>query len=104
MHGSLSISMAETTDTYPAGLVLPKSLEQLSILIASGKYSPIEAVEQCLERIHQRESEVQAWVYLAEAEARAQAQQLTQELRSDSPRSPLHGIPFGVKDIYGKML
>ena len=100
MHGSLSISMAEPTDTYPADLAMPGSLEQLSILIASGEYSPVEAVEQCLERIHQRETEVQAWTYLAEAEARSQAQQLTQELLTDNPRSPLHGIPFGVKDIY----
>jgi Asp-tRNA(Asn)/Glu-tRNA(Gln) amidotransferase A subunit family amidase len=100
MHGSLSISMAETIDICPAGLALPRSLEQLSTLVASGEYSPVEAVEQCLERIHQRESKVQAWAYLAGAEARSQAQQLTQELLSNGPRSPLHGIPFGVKDIY----
>ena len=78
----------------------PQSLEQLSRSIAEGRCSPVDAVEQCLERIREREAEVLAWAYLAETEAGEQARQLTEELRSSGPRGPLHGIPFGVKDIY----
>ena len=78
----------------------PQSLEQLSLSIAEGRRTALEAVEQCLERIRAREPEVLAWAFLAETEAREQARQLTEELRSSAPRGPLHGIPFGVKDIY----
>ena len=78
----------------------PQSLEQLSRSIAEGRCTPLEAVERCLERIREREADVLAWCYLADTEAREQARQLTEELRSSGPRGPLHGVPFGVKDIY----
>ena len=78
----------------------PQSLEQLSRSIAAGGCSPIDAVEQCLARIREREPEVLAWSYLAETEARDEARRLTEELQSKGPRGPLHGVPFGVKDIY----
>ena len=79
---------------------LPQPIEQLSASIATGKFSPVELIEHCLQRIRQREPEVHAWAYLAEVQALSEAQQLASELRSKGPRSPLHGIPFGVKDIY----
>ena len=78
----------------------PQSLEQLSRSIAEGRCTPVDAVEQCLARVREREPELLAWSYLAESEAREQARRLTDELRSSGPCGPLHGIPFGVKDIY----
>ncbi len=82
------------------GSETPQSLEQLSRSIAEGRRTPVEVTEQCLERILVREPEVLAWAFSAETEALALARQLTEELQSRGPRGPLHGIPFGVKDIY----
>ena len=76
------------------------SLQQLGASIARGECSPVEAVERCLRRISERESEILAWAYVAETEALEQGRQLTEELQSKGPRGPLHGIPFGVKDIF----
>ena len=76
------------------------SLEELSRRIRDREVTPVEVVEACLARIGEREDSVHAWSYLAADEARAQAKRLTEELASGSPRSALHGIPFGVKDIY----
>ena len=76
------------------------SLEELSRRIRDREITPAEVVEGCLARIEEREDSIQAWSYLAGDEARAQAKRLTEELTSGPPRSVLHGIPFGVKDIF----
>ena len=56
-----------------------------------------EAVTRvCLERIAAREPAVQAWQHLDAEGAIAQAQALD---RAPQKRGPLHGVPFGVKDI-----
>jgi Asp-tRNA(Asn)/Glu-tRNA(Gln) amidotransferase A subunit family amidase len=52
-------------------------------------------VSACLERIAKREPEVRAWAYVAEKEALEQARRLDAE----APRSPLHGVPVGIKDV-----
>ena len=55
-----------------------------------------EAVARaCLERIAAREPQVRAWQYLDPDAVLAQARALD----GSSARGPLHGVPFGVKDI-----
>lgn len=55
-----------------------------------------QVVRACLDRISERESDVQAWVHLAAEPALKRAQQLD--------RGPitglLHGLPVGVKDLF----
>ncbi len=64
-------------------------------LIKAGELTSEVLVRSCLARIEARDNDVGAWAALdpdrAIAEARARD--------SESPRSLLHGIPFGVKDI-----
>lgn len=76
------------------------ALEELSRRIRDGEVTPVEVVESCLARVGEREDSVHAWSYLAGDRALAQAKSLTEELNSGPPRGALHGIPFGVKDIY----
>lgn len=52
-------------------------------------------VSACLERISQREREVHAWAWIDPAKALDEARQRDQE----APRSPLHGVPVGIKDV-----
>ena len=52
-------------------------------------------VTACLERIAKREPEVHAWAYLDAERALAEARQRDRE----APRSPLHGVPVGIKDV-----
>ena len=52
-------------------------------------------VSACLERIAKREPEVHAWAYLDAERALAEARKRDAE----SPRSPLHGVPVGIKDV-----
>lgn len=54
-----------------------------------------ELVRSCLARIRLREPEVHAWAAIEPDSAIAQARNLDRE----PPRSKLHGIPIGVKDV-----
>lgn len=68
--------------------------------IAGGKLTSEALVAACLERVRQRENEVQAWAYIdpdaALREARARDRQ--------TPRTRLHGIPVAVKDVIDTMM
>lgn len=64
--------------------------------IAAGTLTPSALLESCLERIDAREGDVGAFIHLDVDAARAKAKQRDQE----TPKSPLHGVPIGVKDIF----
>jgi Asp-tRNA(Asn)/Glu-tRNA(Gln) amidotransferase A subunit family amidase len=57
-------------------------------------------VRTLLTRIEQREEQLKAWAYVARAEAEQAAAEADRESASGKRRGPLHGIPFGVKDIF----
>ena len=52
-------------------------------------------VRSCLERIEARDADIRAWSYLDPRQAIAQAR----ELDKRPAVGPLHGLPFGVKDV-----
>ena len=63
--------------------------------IHKGEVTSEELVRACLERIEEREPEVEAWVHLDAEYSLAQAR----ERDRASNRGPVHGLPFAVKDI-----
>src|SRR5918999_1197592 len=67
--------------------------------IRDGLLTSEELVEGCLEQIRALEPRVQAWQFLDEAHALAQARALDERKRNGEPLGPLHGVPVGVKDI-----
>lgn len=56
-------------------------------------------VDACLARIEARDADVEAWIFLDPALARAQADAADAALAAGKPSGPLHGIPVGLKDI-----
>jgi Asp-tRNA(Asn)/Glu-tRNA(Gln) amidotransferase A subunit family amidase len=68
--------------------------------IRDGVLSSRELVEACLERIRALEPKVQAWHFLDESHARAQARAADERKALGEPIGPLHGVPVGVKDIF----
>jgi Asp-tRNA(Asn)/Glu-tRNA(Gln) amidotransferase A subunit family amidase len=58
-----------------------------------------ELVQACLERIRAVEPTVQAWQYLDEDHALAQARAADERRRSGAGIGPLNGVPVGIKDI-----
>ena len=71
------------------------TLGQMAQAIRAGNLTSEALVSSCLARIAQIEPDVLAWASLDAKAALARAKQLDKE----APRSPLHGIPIGVKDI-----
>jgi len=67
--------------------------------IRDGVLTAEELVEASLERIRQLEPKVQAWTFLDEDHALAQARALDERKRNGEPLGPLHGVPVGLKDI-----
>ena len=71
------------------------SASEAADLINQGKVTSEELVRACLERIEEREPEVEAWVHLDAEYTLAQAR----ERDAEPSRGPVHGLPFAVKDI-----
>jgi Asp-tRNA(Asn)/Glu-tRNA(Gln) amidotransferase A subunit family amidase len=63
--------------------------------IASGKITAVALAEACLARFAEREDAVQAWAHIDAGGFLAQAR----ECDAGPRRGPLHGIPFGAKDV-----
>ena len=71
------------------------SATEAAAAIRAGSLSSEKLVRACLDRIHTREDDVQAWAYIDPELALSQARARDRE----TPRSRLHGIPVGVKDV-----
>jgi len=76
------------------------TISQASKKIRNGQLTPIELVESLLTRIDQLEPRLDAWVTVNTESALKAAKTLTREAKNGKIRSPLHGIPVGIKDIY----
>src|SRR5216684_3943054 len=76
------------------------SLAELSRLIAARKLSPVELVDALIHRVEQYDAQTRAFITATFDLARRQARQAEAELAAGRSRGPLHGIPFGLKDIY----
>jgi len=71
------------------------SLSALIASVTSDELRPSEVVADALERVDRTEPDIRAWVRVDRARALEAARRLDSTVR----KSPLHGIPFGVKDI-----
>src|ERR1700694_5447872 len=67
--------------------------------LRSGMTTPTELLAETLERIDLLDGEIKAFVTVMRDEAMADAEKAEQEQRTGLFRSPLHGVPIGVKDI-----
>ncbi len=74
------------------------TLKQASERIRSKQVSPVDLTEACLARIKTYNPKTDAWITVMRDRALAQAKLLEKEQTSGNFRSPLHGIPIGLKD------
>ena len=72
---------------------------QAAEAISNGAISSVQLVEACLARIRELEPQVQAWQFLDEAHALAQARSRDLDRSEGRAIGPLHGVPVGLKDI-----
>lgn len=76
------------------------SLQDLGTSISSGAISPVDCVKRSIDEIEQRNEHLQAFLSCDAEAALSQARKAEEEIMRDGPRSPVHGLPFGVKDLF----
>src|SRR6266404_6193524 len=76
------------------------SIAALSKLIAGRSLSPVELVDALIRRVEQYDTQTRAFITPTFDLARRQARQAEAEIAAGRSRGPLHGVPFGLKDIY----
>jgi Asp-tRNA(Asn)/Glu-tRNA(Gln) amidotransferase A subunit family amidase len=75
------------------------SIRQLGALLRGRKISSVELTKFYLERLRRYDPLLKCVVTYMDELALEQAERADQELRAKKDRGPLHGIPWGVKDI-----
>ena len=75
------------------------SIKEAAEEVHSGIITPTELVIETLGRIDTLDGNLKAYVTVMRDQAYEDAERLERELRTGLYRSPLHGIPIGVKDI-----
>ena len=79
--------------------VLYKPVSDLSKLVRSRKVSPVELTRACLARIEALDPKLGAFATVTADLALEQARQAEREIAAGKDRGPLHGIPYGAKDL-----
>ncbi len=77
-----------------------KSMAELAELIRTRAVSPVELAQAYLDRIEQLNPQLDAFITKTGERAIEQARAMEAEIAAGHYRGPMHGMPFGLKDIY----
>ena len=75
------------------------SIREIGALLRARRISAVELAEACLGRLERFGPALGAVVTVTRERALAQAHRANQELLAGHDRGPLHGIPYGAKDL-----
>jgi aspartyl-tRNA(Asn)/glutamyl-tRNA(Gln) amidotransferase subunit A len=76
-----------------------RTIRELGADLRSGRVSPVTLAEEALERLDTVGRKLNAVVTLTRERGLAQARKAEEELGAGRDRGPLHGIPYGAKDL-----
>lgn len=76
------------------------SVRELGALLRAGDVTSVELTRMYLDRLRRHDSVLHAVVTLMEDRALEQARRADRELQNGTDRGPLHGIPYGLKDLF----
>lgn len=83
----------------PAQELVFKSAQELGELVRKREVSPVEVVQAHLKRIDELNPSVNAIITVTREHALERAREAEREIRAGRYLGPLHGIPYGPKDI-----
>ena len=89
--------------TFPAVITLSKELLKMTATeagaaIHEGKVTSVELTQVLLDHARALNEQVNAYISFREEAALADAQLADEEISAGNIRSPLHGVPMGIKD------
>jgi Asp-tRNA(Asn)/Glu-tRNA(Gln) amidotransferase A subunit family amidase len=73
---------------------------RLGALIRAGHLTSVELSEIYLERLRRYDPVLMCAVQILDGRGREEAQEADRELRAGTWRGPLHGVPYGIKDLF----
>lgn len=76
------------------------SVSELAGLIQSKQLTPTELTAIYLKRLHELNERLNCVVSMNDARAMEEARIATEEIKNGRYRGPLHGIPYGIKDLF----
>jgi len=76
------------------------SIADTARLLRSRKLSSVELTDAYLARIETFQPQLDAFITITAERARGQARKAQREISRGDYRGPMHGVPFGLKDIY----
>ena len=76
------------------------SVRELGAHLRAGHVTSVELTRMYLDRLRRHDSVLHAVVTLTDDLALEQARRADRELRGGTDRGPLHGIPYGLKDLF----
>jgi aspartyl-tRNA(Asn)/glutamyl-tRNA(Gln) amidotransferase subunit A len=79
--------------------ILYAPIRKQAELIRAKKLSPVALTEAYLDRLERLGPKLGAVVTITQDLARKEAAQAEKEIKADKYRGPMHGIPYGVKDL-----
>src|SRR5205823_13480625 len=80
--------------------ILELNLADLSRLIAARELSSSEAVRAALTRLELLNDKLNAFITVLPEQALADAKKADEEIACGHYRSPLHGVPVSIKDMF----
>jgi aspartyl-tRNA(Asn)/glutamyl-tRNA(Gln) amidotransferase subunit A len=95
MHRTLRVDEMTT-----AAALTDLSIAEAGRRLRSGELTSAALTEDCLARVAKADTRIQAFICLTQDRARADAARADKELRSGIDKGPMHGIPYGLKDLY----
>src|SRR6202035_5545688 len=75
------------------------SVRELAELVRTKRVSSVALTEMYLERLKRYDTTLKFVVSLTEERARAQAKEADRDIAAGKYRGPLHGLPWGAKDL-----
>ena len=75
------------------------SIRELAIQIRERRMTAEDLVEQCLDAIARRDSEINAFITVLADEARNRARRADREIADGQDLGMLHGMPLSIKDL-----
>lgn len=105
---SINVEQSEIDWNLPKQVEVPDNIEklafysvgELSSLIKQRKISSVQLTQMYLKRLKKYGDTLECVVTLTEELALKQAKKADEELAKGIYRGPLHGIPYGVKDLF----
>lgn len=76
------------------------TVAQLSVLIKERKITSVELTQFFIDRLKKYGNELEAVITITEERAMAQAKKADELLKNGTYLGPLHGIPYGAKDLF----